>query len=104
MRIPTDEEVTQTILEQGPLTTEELARMAYPVRVAYLALMLSWAQERGLDTLVEQKEILKPMVLRGLEELVTSMDSFWEQHVGRPPKIPKVLQSEKATKKKGSRK
>ena len=76
MRILTDDEVTQAILEQGPLTTEELVRMAYPVRAIYLALMLGWAQEHGLDNLVEHRAVLKPMVLRGLEEMVGFIDSF----------------------------
>ncbi len=103
MRILTDNEVAQTILEQGPLTTEELARMAYPVRVAYLALMLSWAKEHGLDNLVDQREVLKPMVLRGLEETVASMDSFWKDHVDRPPKA-KSAEASKESKQKGSKK
>ena len=102
MRILTDNEVTQTILEQGPLTTEELARMAYPVRVAYLALMLSWVKEHGLDNLVDQKEVLKPLVLRGLEETVGSIDQFWEHHVSRPPKA-KPAEASTASKKKGSK-
>ena len=103
MRILTDNEVAQTILEQGPLTTEELARMAYPVRAAYLALMLSWAKEHGLDNLVDQKEVLKPMVLRGLEETVASMDSFWKHHAGRPKKA-KPAEASKGSKRKASKK
>ena len=87
MRVLSEDEVTQTILEQGPLTAEELARLAYPVRVAYLALMFGWAKEHGLDNLVEQREILKPMVLRGLEETARFIDSFWERETGRPLKV-----------------
>ncbi len=83
MRILAEDEVVQTILEQGPLNTEELARMAYPVRAAYLALMLSWAKEHGLDNLIEQKEILKPMVLDGLEDMAEFMGGFWERQAGK---------------------
>ena len=86
MRVLSEDEVTKTILEHGPLTAQELARLAYPVRVAYLALMFGWAKEHGLDNLVEQREILKPMVLRGLEETAEFIDSFWERETGRPPK------------------
>ena len=103
MWILTDDEVAQTILEQGPLTTEELARMAYPVRVAYLALMLSWAKEHGLDNLVEQKEILKPMVLHGLQEMEGFFNSFWEHQTGRPPKAKLETTSKKPARKKGGR-
>ena len=103
MRTLTDNEIAQTILEQGPLTTEELAHMAYPVRAAYLALMLSWVKEHGLDNLIDQKEVLKPMVLRGLEETVASMDSFWEHRVGRSQRA-KPAEASKESKQKGSKK
>ena len=76
MLILSKDEVTQTILKHGPLTPEELARMAYPVRVAYLALMLSWVREHGLDNLIEQKEALRSMALRGLKEAAGSIDGF----------------------------
>ncbi len=79
MKIPTDDEVIQTILEQGPLTPEELARLAYPVRTVYLALMLSWAQEHGLNNLVGQRESLKPMMLRCLEEVAEYINSVWRR-------------------------
>ena len=84
MRVLSDEEGTQIILEHGPLTAEELARMSFPVRTLYLALMLGWAKERGLDNLVEQKKVLKPMVLRGLEEIASSIDIFWDREDGSP--------------------
>ena len=77
MQSLTDDAIVQTILERGPVTPEEFARMAYPVRAAYLALMLSWAKQNGLDHLVEQKEALKPMVLRGLEEVAEMIHVFW---------------------------
>ncbi len=102
MRILSEDEVIQTILEHGPLTTEELARIAFPVRVAYLALMLSWAKEHGLDNLVEQKETLKPVVLRGLEETMGSIDRFWASEPGRSPKAKK-RNGAKASKKKGGK-
>ena len=86
MRVFSEDEVTQIILENGPLSAEELARLAYPVRVAYLALMFGWAKEHGLDNLVEQREILKPMVLRGLEETAGFIDSFWERETDSAPK------------------
>ena len=41
----TDDKVVQTILHHGPITLEEFGRMSYPVRAAYLALMLSWAKQ-----------------------------------------------------------
>ena len=84
MHILTDEEVIQTILEQGPLTIEEWVRMASPVRAAYLALMLGWAKEHGLDHLVEHRAALKPLVLRGLEETVGFIDSFWARQADSP--------------------
>ena len=73
----TDDKVVQIILEHGPITPLEFTRMAYPVRAAYLALMLSWSKQHGLDHLVEQKETLKPMVLRGLEEVAEMIHVFW---------------------------
>lgn len=75
----TDDKVVQTILDHGPVTPIEFARMAYPVRAAYLALMLSWTKQHGLDHLVEQKEALKPMVLRGLEEVAEMIHVFWKR-------------------------
>jgi hypothetical protein len=53
--------------------------MAYPVRAAYLALMLSWAKQHGLDRLIEQRDALKPMVLRGLEEVAEMIQLFWQR-------------------------
>ena len=85
MRVLTDDEVTQIILEQGPLTAEELARMAYPVRVVYLALMLSWAKEHGLDNLVEHRKSLKPVVQHGLAETAEFMNIFWERQTRTKP-------------------
>jgi hypothetical protein len=79
MEILTKEALVQTILERGPVTPEEFARMAYPVRAAYLTLMLSWAKEHGLDHLTEQREALKPMILRGLEEVAEMIDLFWKR-------------------------
>jgi hypothetical protein len=79
MEILTEAALVQTILERGPVTPEEFARMAYPVRAAYLTLMLSWAKERGLDHLTEQREALKPMILRGLEEVAEMIDVFWKR-------------------------
>ena len=79
MKNLTDDKVVQTILEDGPITPEEFSRMAYPVRAAYLALMLSWAKEHGLRHLIEQKETLKPMVLRGLEEVADLIHIFWKR-------------------------
>ena len=75
----TDDKVVETILHHGPITLEELVRMAYPVRSAYLALMLSWAKQHGLDRLIEQRDALKPMVLRGLEEVAEMIEVFWER-------------------------
>ena len=75
----TDDKVVQVILNDGPITPKEFARMAYPVRAAYLALMLSWTKQHGLDHLVEQKETLKPMVLRGLEEVAEMIHVFWKR-------------------------
>ena len=72
--------------------------MAYPVRAAYLALMLGWAKEHGLDDLVEQRESLKPMVLRGLEEIVGFVDNFWARKTVSPPKA-----TAKPARKKGRR-
>ena len=102
MQALTDNEIAQTILEQGPLTTAELAHLAYPVRTAYLALMLSWVKEHGLENLIDQKEVLKPMVLRGLEETVASIDGFWKHHGSRPPKA-KPTKASKENKQKGSK-
>ena len=75
----TDDKVVQTILEDGPITPEEFTRMAYPVRAAYLALMLSWAKQHGLKHLIEQKETLKPVVLRGMEEVGQLIHVFWKR-------------------------
>ena len=75
----TDDKVVQSILDHGPLTPEEFARMAYPVRAAYLALMLSWAKEHGVERLIEQRDALKPMVLRGLEEVAEMIRVFWKR-------------------------
>ena len=75
----TDDKVVQTILDDGPITLEEFGRMTFPVRAAYLALMLSWAKEHGLGQLIEQREELKPMVLRGLEEVAEMIHVFWER-------------------------
>ena len=75
----TDDKVVQTILDHGPLTLEEFGRMAYPVRAAYLALMLSWAKQHGLRQMIEQRDELKPMVLRGLEEVAEMIHVFWER-------------------------
>lgn len=81
----TDDKVVQTILHRGPITLEEFGRMAYPVRAAYLALMLSWAKQHGLDRLIEQRDALKPMVLRGLEEVGEMIQVFWDrEHPGKP--------------------
>jgi len=74
-----EDKLVQTILDHGPITPIEFARMAYPVRAAYLALMLSWTKQHGLDHLVEQKETLKPMVLRGLEEVAEMIHVFWKR-------------------------
>jgi hypothetical protein len=75
----TDDKLVQTILDHGPITKGEFARMAYPVRAAYLALMLSWAKQHGLDRLIEQRDALKPMVLRGLEEVAEMIQLFWQR-------------------------
>ena len=75
----TDDKMVQTILHHGPITQEEFGRMAYPVRAAYLALMLSWAKQHGLDHLIEQRDALKPMVLRGLEEVAEMIQVFWKR-------------------------
>lgn len=75
----TDDKVVQTILDHGPITPEEFARMAYPVRAAYLALMLSWAKQHGVGRLIEQRDALKPMVLRGLEEVAELIRVFWKR-------------------------
>ena len=62
--------------------------MAYPVRAAYLALMLSWAKQHGLDRLIEQRDALKPMVLRGLEEVGEMIQIFWDREDPGKPKDP----------------
>ena len=79
MQTLTDDKLVQTILEDGPITPEEFARMAYPVRAAYLALMLSWAKQHGITHLIQQREVLKPMVLRGLEEVAELIHVFWKR-------------------------
>ncbi len=76
--------------------------MAYPVRVAYLALMLNWAKEHGLDNMVEQKKILRPMVLRGLEQIATLIHSFWEGQSGGRLKTKAEVTS-KPVRKRGSK-
>ena len=81
----TDDKLVQTILHHGPITLEEFGRMAYPVRAAYLALMLSWAKQHGLDGLIEQRDALKPMVLRGLEEVAEMIEVFWDREDPETP-------------------
>ncbi|HEX7294953.1 MAG TPA: hypothetical protein VF251_04315 [Pyrinomonadaceae bacterium] len=85
MQSLTDDKIVQTILDDGPITPEEFARMAYPVRAAYLALMLSWTKQHGLDRLIEERYALRPMVWRGLEEVAEMIQVFWEREdPGKP--------------------
>ena len=82
-----DDKVVQTILDHGPITLEEFCRMAYPVRAAYLALMLSWAKQHGLGQMIEQRDALKPMVLRGLEEVAEMIQVFWDREDPENPLV-----------------
>jgi hypothetical protein len=83
----TDDKMVETILRDGPITLEEFGRMAYPVRAAYLALMLSWAKQHGMDSMIEQRDALKPMVLRGLEEVAEMIQLFWEREDPETPVV-----------------
>ena len=78
-----NEELVEIILEEGPLSAAELAEMSYPVRVTYLALMLSWALEYGLEAMAAQRETLRPMVLRGLEGVAQFIEDYWKQQAAR---------------------